>query len=125
MSTQSAPKPERISIAPVISATLRIYRWAVYISFAFLGVGFALALLTDHEVEREIGTPVEMVRRALELHPSGYFGIGIGVMILAPIAMLINAAVILFRLGDRKYARFTALVALILSLSILVAFLKG
>lgn len=125
MSEQHIPHPERISIAPVIRGTIQICRWAVYIAFAFLAVGFGLAPFVDHKVENNIGTPTEMVKRAFELHPSGYFGIGIGIIILAPIAMLINAAITLYRLGDRKYAGFTALVALILSISVLIAFLKG
>ncbi|MCO5219877.1 MAG: DUF1634 domain-containing protein [Thermomicrobiales bacterium] len=115
----------RIAIAPVISATISIYRWAVYLSFAFLGVGFVAALFSEHTIHSEIGTPQEMLRHALDFHPEGFFGIGIGIMILAPIAMLFNAASILFRKGDRRYALYTVVVALILSISILIAFLRG
>lgn len=115
----------RISIAPVISATISIYRWAVYLSFAFLGVGFVTALFSDHPIETEIGKPQEMLRNMLDLHPAGFFGVGIGIMILAPIVMLFDAALILYRKGDRRYALFTLTVAVILSLSILIAFLKG
>lgn len=120
-----AQAPRRIEIAPVIDATIAIYRWAVYLSFAFLGVGFVAALFSDHPTETEIGTPRDMLRNMLDLHPAGFFGVGIGIMILAPIVMLFEAALILHRKGDRRYALFTLTVALILSLSILIAFLRG
>lgn len=115
----------RVSIAPVISATISIYRWAVYLSFAFLGIGFVAALFSDHPTETEIGKPHDMLQNMLDLHPAGFFGMGIGIMILAPIVMLFDAAFILYRRSDKRYALFTLIVALILSLSILIAFLKG
>ena len=119
------PRTTHISITPVLRGAIRVYRWAVIFSFALLTVGFALTILTDHEVETEIGGPIAMLQGAADLHPAGFFGLGIGVMILAPIVMLIDAAIIFLRMGDRRYAGFTSLVALILSLSIAVAFLRG
>lgn len=125
MTTATNTSVNKTSIAPIIAGTMSIYRWAVYLSFAFIGAGLVLAAFTDHEIETKLGTPIDMLRHALELDPTGFFGIGIGVMILAPIAMLGSAAVTFFRNGDRRYGTFTSVVAMVLSLSILIAFLKG
>lgn len=105
--------------------TITSYQWAVYASFAFIFAGLIVALFSDKAVETEMGAPSDLLRRMIDLHPAGFFGMGIGIMILAPIAMLIDAAVTFFRRGDRRYAMITTAVALILSFSILISFLKG
>ncbi len=125
MMTNSLPHTHRSTLREIRRRTIVSYQWAVYASFAFIFAGLIIALFSDQTVGTEMDAPSHVLRRMIDLHPSGFFGMGIGIMILAPIEMLIDAAVTFFRRGDKRYALITAAVALILSLSILISFLKG
>lgn len=123
--TDSALPTPRSTLREIRRRTITSYQWAVYASFAFIFAGLIIALFSDDAVETEMGAPSELIGNMIDLHPSGFFGMGIGIMILAPIAMLIDAAITFLRCGDRRFALITGAVALILSLSILISFLKG
>lgn len=124
MTDTTAHTPHTV-LRTIVQRVIATYQWAVYVSFAFIFAGFAVAIFTDHQVETEMGKPSELIRNMIDLHPSGFFGMGIGLMILAPIVMLIDAAITFMRYGDKRYAAITGTVALILAFSILISFLKG
>lgn len=105
--------------------TITIYRWAVYATFAFVFAGIAIALFSDHDIETEMGSPANLISKMLDLNPSGSLGIGIGIMILAPIVMVADAALSFYRGGDKRFALITCAVALILAFSILISFIWG
>lgn len=107
-----------------MESVIVIYRWAINASFALLAIGFLLTIFSDKTVDSKIGMPLQMLRDMADLQPSGFFGAGIGTMILAPIIMLAWAAYIFFRDGDRRYGLITTAVTGVLSLSILIAFVK-
>lgn len=123
--TDSMQHTSHTTLRTIVRRVIVTYRWAVYASFAFVFVGFLVAMLTDHPVETEMGAPSELLRNMIDLHPAGFFGVGIGIMILAPILMLADAASTFLRFGDRRYALITGTVALILAFSILLSFLIG
>lgn len=105
--------------------TIAIYQVAVIATFAFVFAGFAAALIGDHEIENEMGSPTELFSKLIDLNPAGFFGIGIGVMILAPVVMVADAAITFYRGGDKRYALITCAVAAILGFSILISFIWG
>lgn len=123
--TDSTQLTSREALDILIQRTISIYRWAVYGSFAFIGLGFLIAIVEDQSVDTEMAGPTQLIRQVLDLQASGFFGIGIGVMILTPIVMIAAGAVTFLRAGDRRYAQITFAVAVILSLSIVISFVTG
>lgn len=123
--TDSIQTTSRETLDTIIARTITIYRWAVYISFAFIGAGFLIAALANQSVDAEMESPLRLTRQMLELKASGYFGTGIGVMILTPIVMITAGAAAFFKAGDRRYGFITIAVATILSLSIIISFVIG
>lgn len=115
----------RESLDGIIAQTILIYRWAVIVSFAFIGAGFVIAVLSDEQVTTKMGTPAEIIDNVLNLHASGFFGVGITLMILTPIVMITAAAISFFRANDRRFGLITLSVAIILSLSIVISFVIG
>lgn len=123
--TDSTQLTSRETLDIIIQRTIAIYRGAVVASFAFIGVGFLITILADQIVESEMASPATLLRQVLNLEAAGYFGIGIAVMILTPIIMIANAAVIFLTSGDRRYGLVTSAVAAILLLSIIISFVIG
>lgn len=123
--TDSLGHTSHTTLRTIVRRVITTYQWAVYASFAFILAGFLVALFTDHAVETEMGAPSELLGNMIDLHPAGFFGMGIGIMILAPIVMLVDAARTFLRSGELRYALITGLVALILGFSILLSFLIG
>lgn len=123
--TDSTQLTSRETLDIIIQRTILIYRWAVLATFAFIGIGFLITIFADQVVDTEMASPLALLRQVLDFDASGFFGIGIGLMILTPIAMIANAAVIFFNAGDRRYGIITTAVATILLLSIVVSFVIG
>lgn len=105
--------------------TITIYQWTVYATFAFIFAGIAVSLFSDHEISTKMGSPADFLEKMLDLNPSGFFGVGIGIMILAPIVMVASAALTFYRNQDRRFALIALAVALILAFSILISFIWG
>lgn len=123
--TKSPQLTSRDTLNVIVQRTIFSYRWAVIASFAMLGAGFVIALLSNQQVDSEMGSPLAIIRQLFDLEASGFFGIGIGIMILTPIVMIADASITFMKAGDRRYALITAAVAAILSLSIVIAFVIG
>lgn len=115
----------RESLDIIIRQTILIYRWAVYAAFGFIGGGFLIAAIADQSVDAEMALPADLLQQVFDLEASGFFGIGIGLMILTPIVMITSAAYTFLRAADRRYALITLTVAVILSLSIVISFVTG
>lgn len=123
--TDSTQPNSRETLDLIIRNTILTYRWAVIVSFALIGAGFLIAIAADQNVATEMGDPLALIRQLFDLQASGFFGIGIGVMILTPIVMIAAAAIAFFRQGDRRYGLITTAVAIILSLSVAISFVIG
>lgn len=123
--TDSTQLTSREVLDIIIQRTILIYRWAVYVSFAIIAIGFVLAIAGDQDVSAEMAMPINLLRQIFDLQASGYLGVGIGVMILTPIVMIADGAISFFRAGDRRYGLITIGVAIILSLSIAISFVTG
>lgn len=123
--TDSTQLTSRETLDIIIQRTILIYRWAVVASFAFIGIGFLITVFGAQDIDTEMASPMTLLRQLVDFEASGYFGIGIGLMILTPIVMIANAAVIFFEADDRRYGLITTAVATILLLSIAVSFVIG
>lgn len=123
MSTQ--PLNHRHTLNDIIRRAIDIYRWTVYTSFAAIGVGVVLAFFTNGDVDTKMGNPGKIISNVLDLDAAGFFGLGISIMILAPIVMIATSAITFFRAGDQRYGLISTSVAVILSLSIVIAFVIG
>lgn len=123
--TDSTQLTSRETLDIIIQRTILIYRWAVVASFAFIGIGFLITIFSQQDIDSKMASPVQLFRQVPDLEASGFFGIGIGLMILTPIVMIANAAVIFFGAKDRRYGFITTTVAAILMLSIVVSFVIG
>lgn len=123
MSTQ--PLNHRHTLNDIIRRAIDIYRWTVYTSFAAIGVGVVLAFFTNGDVDTKMGNPGQIISKVLDLDAAGFFGLGISIMILAPIVMIATSAITFFRAEDQRYGLISTSVAVILSLSIVIAFVIG
>ena len=113
----------RSTLDRIIQQSIEIYRWAVLLAFGFIAAGFVVELVRNEQVPNEMGSPRKMIGQLVDFHAAGFFGIGIGVMILAPIVMIAAAAIRFFQSGDRRYGLISTAVAVILSLSIALSFI--
>lgn len=123
MSTQQLD--HRPTLNAIIRRAIDIYRWTVYASFAVIGIGVVLAFFRNGDVDTKMGNPGTIIRNVLDLDAAGFFGLGISIMIVAPIVMIATSAATFFRAGDQRYGLISTAVAVILSLSIVIAFVIG
>lgn len=115
----------REALDTIIQRTIVIYRWAVTLTFAFVGIGFLITIFGDQNVDSVMGDPDTLFRQVMDLEASGFFGVGISIMILTPIIMIANAAYLFFRAGDKRYGLITSAVVAILLLSIVISYITG
>lgn len=123
--TDSTQLTSRETLDIIIQRTIIIYRWAVVATFAMIGAGFLITIAADQNIDTNMATPSELLRQVFSLEASGFFGIGIGLMVLTPIVMIASAALTFFNAGDKRYGLITTSVAGILLLSIFVSFVIG
>lgn len=123
--TDVAQPTSRETLDRIIQQTIITYRWAVLASFALIGIGFLIATIADQNVDTEMASPVALFHQVVDVQASGFFGLGIAVMVVTPIVMIGAAAFRFMASGDRRYALITMAVAIILSLSIAISFVIG
>ena len=123
--TDSTQLTSRETLDIIIQRTIIIYRWAVIASFSMIGIGFLITLIANQNIDTNMATPARLLRQVINLEASGFFGIGIGLMVLTPIVMIASAALTFFSAGDKRYGLITTTVAVILLLSIVVSFAIG
>lgn len=105
----------------VTRGAITVLSWGWRISFAFIVVGLALALVRDQPLATELGTLGEVMDDLLSGRSNGFLGIGILAMILSPIVATATIALNFFRVGDRRYGIIASTVFGILMVSILMA----
>ncbi len=113
--------PAQRELHDIIAAILQTYRIAVWLAFGSLGVGFVLAIVTGEDVHTELGSYGAVLHDLLRFRPEGFFGLGIGFIIFAPIVMLFRATYGFWKIGDRRFVAITLVVASILILSTLIS----
>jgi uncharacterized membrane protein len=106
----------------IIEQTVGIYRGGYILSFALIGIGLLIALVSDKEIATELGAPVEIIEHLVDLDPNGFFGLGIGFMILTPIVMSFEVAVNFLRARNSRFSLITGAVAAILVVTMALAF---
>lgn len=121
---QSAATPvQRKDIAHIRENTVTLYRIGYLLSFALIGIGIVIALVRQTPLSSSLPPLDHIIQDMLDLHPNGFIGLGIGVMILTPIVMTIQTAISFFRTGDSRFGMITSVVATILLVTIGLAFL--
>ena len=106
----------------VVDNTISLFKAGYVLSFALVIIGILLAMFRDLPLAAELGPPREIWRHARDFDPNGFIGLGIGVMILTPILMTIEVAINFFLANDARFGMITALVSLILLVTIGLAF---
>jgi uncharacterized membrane protein len=121
MSMETIP-PEHAASRPIVDQTVNVYRGGYILSFALVGIGLLVALAGDKELSTELGAPGAIIDHIADLDPNGFIGLGIGVMILTPIVMSIEVAINFFRANDLRFGLITSAVAIILLVTMALAF---
>jgi uncharacterized membrane protein len=106
----------------VVEHTISVFQGGYVLSFSLVIIGILLSLFRDLPLAAELGPPKEIWRHVQDFDPNGFIGLGIGVMILTPIVMTVEVAVNLFRASDSRFGTITAIVSLILIVTIGLAF---
>lgn len=107
----------------VVEQTISLFRGGYILSFTFVFIGLIVALVRNVPLASELGPPKELINLLLELDPNGFMGLGIGLMILTPIVMTVEVAINFLRGQDPRFAAISGLVALILIVTMALAFI--
>ncbi len=113
MSTDQRPLVQQ-QLDGIVKEILQTYRIAIYLGFAAIFVGFLIAIVSGDELSSELGNIGSIVRNLKDLEAEGFFGLGIGIILLAPIVMLLRALLGFLAIKDQRFVVFTGIVALIL-----------
>lgn len=119
----ATPVTARKDIAHIRENTVTLYRIGYTLSFLLIGIGIVIALVRRTALSSSLPPLSHIIQDMLDLHPNGFIGLGIGVMILTPIVMTIQTAISFFGMGDRRFGLITSVVAAILLVTIGLAFL--
>jgi uncharacterized membrane protein len=91
------------------------------VSVVLIVGGVVLSAIRQEAFPDTLGTPLDSIREALNGDAAGIIGVGILAMILTP---LLTAGIVAWKFlqeGDRRYAAISAMVLVILLVSMLVA----
>lgn len=86
----------------------------------FMMVGLLLNLFLSRDVAAAVPTLRDVTARVLSLRPSGFFALGILMLIATPVMGVIGSIVAFVRERDWSYAGITFLVFLIIALSVVL-----
>jgi uncharacterized membrane protein len=111
----SSPGPES---RQVTASAIKVLTTGWRLSFALIITGLVIAILRDEPLTGELGTFAHVFDELITGHSNGFLGLGILVMILAPIVSSATIAINFFRIGDRRYGLITTAVFVILMVSI-------
>jgi uncharacterized membrane protein len=109
--------PERRDLNTVVHGVLII---GLLISITLILVGFGLDLLYQRELPTSAPNIGDTINRALALRPSGFLALGLLVLIATPILRVIGAIGAFVYARDWRFAALTALVLLILLISLVL-----
>ncbi len=107
-----------IDQARLREAAARVLETGFRVSVVIMAVGLALAVIRQEALPSTLEQPADIARGIFEADPDAIVGLGIISIILTPFASTIVIATAFFRQGDRRYATISALVLLILLVSI-------
>lgn len=102
----------------VYTRALRVLRVGFRLTAALLLAGIALALARGQGLERTVDPFSEILPALRDGHSRGFIDLAILTTMLTPLATVVTIAVTLHQLGERRFARYSLAVLLILLASI-------
>jgi len=96
-------------------------QFGLLVSVVLIVVGVVLSAIRQEAFPDTLGTPLDTLRGALEGDPAGIIGVGIVAMIMTPAVTAGVLAWSFLQEGDRRYAAISAMVLMILLVSMLIA----
>jgi uncharacterized membrane protein len=112
----SLPPPTR-DLNEVVHGVLVV---GLVVSAVLMLVGLGLDLLLNRTMPTEVLRPGEALRRAVVLRPSGFFSLGLIVLMLTPLFRVIGSVVVFVWERDWRYAGVTFLVLIVMLVSLWV-----
>ena len=114
-----APDPSLAHADDLVRArTIRVLQAGFRIAVALLAIGLVLAALKREDLPHQLGDPGEIVRGIFQGDPGSVLGLGIVGVILTPLVATIVIAWTYKQLGDQRNATISAIVVLILLVSV-------
>lgn len=101
----------------VTHAARTVLTWGFRISLTVVLVGLVVAIARDEPLAAEMGSPTHVWNLLLDGHSNGILGLGILVMILAPVVSIASICLSFFRIGDRRFGLFSLIVLTIMIVS--------
>ena len=102
----------------VRARTIRVLQAGFRIAVALVAIGLLLAALKREALPHQLGDPGEIVRGVSQGDPGSVLGLGIVSVILTPLVATITIASTYMQQGDRRHATISAIVVLILLVSV-------
>lgn len=117
-----ATKPQldhpEVQVDPVIERAVTVFRAGFRGSAAFLIVGIGLVVIRSESLPSHLAPLNEVISGLIGGSAASFITLGILAMILTPVVSTVTICLTFFQQGDQRYARLTAVVLLILILSI-------
>lgn len=118
MTQLPVPPPSQDAIA---QPTARVLTWGFRLSAALLLVGLILSVIQREELHTSLEDFSTVAGEIGDGNGAGIVALAILVMIATPIASTIAVVLSCVRIGDRRYARITGAVLVILVISALLS----
>jgi uncharacterized membrane protein len=83
-------------------------------------IGLGLDLILNQALTAETLQPDEALRRALALRPSGFFSLGLIMLMLTPLLRVVSSVLVFIWEHDWRYAGVTILVLFVMLISVWV-----
>jgi uncharacterized membrane protein len=90
------------------------------LSAVLMLVGLVIDLVLQGALPTTVLPPAEAVRRALSLRPSGFLSLGLLTLILTPLLRVVGSLVVFAWERDGRYVAVTALVLIVMLVSLWV-----
>jgi uncharacterized membrane protein len=113
------PAPGVHVMDPLERTVQRVLQAGVAVSFALMLAGVVLALARGEELAVHVVPLRELAGGLAALDPAAYVSLGLAVLIATPFLRVAGSLVAFLRLRDRRYALITAVVLLVMCVSVL------
>ena len=115
----SAAKPERPvrDLNEVVHSVLIV---GLYASVVFMVAGIAIDLIRRRALPNDVLSIGEALSRTIHLRASGYFSLGLLLLILTPLLRVIGSALVFLSKRNWRYTAVTLVVLLVMTVSIWV-----
>lgn len=92
----------------------------LYASVVFMVAGIAIDLIRQRTLPNEVLSLGEALSRTIQLRASGYFSLGLLLLILTPLLRVLGSALVFLSKRNWRYTTITLVVLLVMMISIWV-----